>query len=217
MPTVDEDALVRALLTTEGRTFAQEAGIRLADTPGPLYQLLVLATLASARISAGVAVTAARELFAAGYRSPRAMRGATWQDLVDALDRGRYARYDGRTATMLADGADLLISRWHGDLRLLREDAGGAPRRIAGLQMHFPGIGPAGADIFLREVQDVWPSVAPYADARVADGARKTGLPAEPAALAELAGAGNLARITSALVRVSRSERVAARVLAAAR
>ncbi|MHB1434159.1 MAG: endonuclease [Streptosporangiaceae bacterium] len=215
MPTEKEDVLVRALLTTEGRTFAQAAGIRLADTPGPLYQLLVLATLASARISADVAVTAARELFAAGCRSPRAMRRATWQDLVDALDRGRYARYDGRTATMLADGADLLLRRWHGDLRLLRDEAGGAPRRIVGLLMHFPGIGPVGADIFLREVQDIWPSVAPYADARVTDGARKAGLPTEPAALAALAGPGNLARIASALVRVSRSERVAARVLAA--
>jgi hypothetical protein len=65
---------------------------RLADQPSPLYQLPVLATLPSTRISAGVAVAAARELFAAGYRAPAAMApapmtGASWPDRVHALGR----------------------------------------------------------------------------------------------------------------------------------
>ena len=107
-----------ALLDRQGRTFAEEAGIALADKPGPLYQLLVLATLLSARISGSVAVAAARELFAAGHRSPRAMLEASWQDRVDALGRGHYRRYDERTATMLGDGAQLCLDRWRGDLRL---------------------------------------------------------------------------------------------------
>jgi hypothetical protein len=111
------DALVAELLQRFGRTYAQEAGIHLADQPAPLYQLLVLATLISARISADIAVAAARELFAAGCRTPRAMTEASWQDRVDALGRGHYKRYDERTATMLGDGAELLTERWHGDLR----------------------------------------------------------------------------------------------------
>ena len=40
------DAPKDALLKRYGRTYADEAGIRLADKPAPLYQLLVLATLA---------------------------------------------------------------------------------------------------------------------------------------------------------------------------
>ena len=67
------DATVKILLDRYGRTYADEAGIRLADRPAPLCQLLVLATLLSARITAGVAVAAARELFRAGYRTPAAM------------------------------------------------------------------------------------------------------------------------------------------------
>ena len=39
------DALKGALLERYGRTYAEEAGIRLADKPAPLYQLLVLAAL----------------------------------------------------------------------------------------------------------------------------------------------------------------------------
>ena len=59
----DHDRILDGLLDRCGQTYAAEAGIRLADTPGPLYQLHVLTTLLSARISAGIAVAAARELF----------------------------------------------------------------------------------------------------------------------------------------------------------
>src|SRR5205085_9326766 len=119
------ELIVRELLDRHGRLYAEDAGIRLADRPGPLYQLLVLANLLSAPIAAETAVAAARELFAAGYRSPKAMSEASWQDRVDALGRGHYRRYDERTATILGDGADLLASKWHCDLRKLRDDAAG--------------------------------------------------------------------------------------------
>jgi hypothetical protein len=86
-----DNDVVRVLLERYGRSYATQAGIRLADRPAPLYQLLVLATLLSARISGDIAVRAASELFKAGYRTPRAMRAANWQDRVDAL--GRPFRY----------------------------------------------------------------------------------------------------------------------------
>lgn len=209
----DQATIVKTLLDRFGNSYAAEAGIRLADRPSPLYQLLVLATLLSARISGEIALAAARELFAAGYRTPQAMRAARWQDRVDALDRGHYQRYDERTATMLGDGAELLIQRWHGDLRRLRKEAGGDKRRLSGLLTEFPGIGPAGADIFLREVQQVWPEVSPYLDGRVLDSARKVGLPDDPAALARVADGGpELTRLAAALVRVSTGRRAAAQV-----
>ena len=210
------ELIVRELLERHGRLYAEDAGIRLADRPAPLYQLLVLATLLSAPIPAETAVAAARELFAAGYRSPRAMSEASWQDRVDALGRGRYRRYDERTATMLGDGADLLSSKWHGDLRKLRDEADGDARGIASRLTAFPGIGPTGASIFLREVQEVWPAVAPYADARVTSGAHRVRLPADRASLEGLLSAsGQPARLAAALVRVSLSQRAASEVTAA--
>ena len=210
------ELIVKALLDRCGRTYAEEAGIRLADRPGPLYQLLVLATLLSARISADIAVAAARELFAAGYRSPKAMSEASWQERVDALGRGHYRRYDERTATMLGDGADLLSSRWHGDLRRLRDEAGADTGRIVSLLTEFPGMGPTGASIFLREVQDAWPAVAPYVDGRVTSGAGRVGLPVSAAELARIvSSSGQPARVAAALVRVSMSQRAASEVTAA--
>jgi len=212
------DLIVRELLSRHGRLYAEDAGIRLADRPGPLYQLLVLATLLSAPIPADTAVAAARELFAAGYRSPKAMSEASWQDRVDALGRGHYRRYDERTATMLGDGADLLVGKWHGDLRKLRDESGGDVRGIASRLTEFPGIGPVGASIFLREVQDVWPAVAPYVDARVTSGAHRVRLPGDREALARLlTESGQPARLAAALVRVSLSQRAASEITASVR
>jgi endonuclease III len=212
------ESIVRELLARHGRLYAEDAGIRLADRPGPLYQLLVLATLLSAPITAETAVAAARELFAAGYRSPKAMSEASWQDRVDALGRGHYRRYDERTATMLGDGAELLAGKWHGDLRKLRDDAGGDAGGIASRLTEFPGVGPTGASIFLREVQEVWPAVAPYVDAKVTSGAHRVRLPADRESLAGLlAASGQPARLAAALVRVSLSQRAASEVTASVR
>lgn len=207
------DERVRTVLDRFGHTFAEETGIRLADRPAPLYQLLVLATLLSARISAGVAVAAARELFGAGYRTPQAMLEASWQDRVDALGRGHYRRYDERTATMLGDGARLCRERWRGDLRRLHAEADGDVDRLRALLTEFPGIGPIGADIFLREAQLVWSDIRPFIDRKVAAGAAKLGLPKSADGLARLVPSDDLARLASALVRVD-LDRTAAEKLA---
>ncbi|MFG3706648.1 hypothetical protein ACGF7U_18220 [Micromonospora sp. NPDC047670] len=202
----DDRRVARILLERRGSTYAEDAGIRLADRPGPLYQLLVLATLLSTRIRAGVAVATARELFAAGYRTPQAMEAASWQDRVDALGRGHYRRYDERTSTMLGNGARLCLDRWRGDLRRLRREAGGEPAALRRLLTEFPGIGPTGADIFLREVQVVWADLRPYADRRALSGAERLGLPGSPDRLAGLVRPGDFGRLASALVRVALGE-----------
>ncbi|MEE1769667.1 endonuclease [Streptomyces sp. JV185] len=178
---------VAVLLARHGTTYAAEAGIRLRNTPQPLYQLLVLSDLLSARIRASVAVSAARALFGHGMRSPRRMAAATWQQRVDALGEGGYRRYDERTATQLGDGARLLLDEYGGDLRRLRAEADGDLDTLRAGLRRTPGIGPAGADIFVREVQAVWSETAPYVDGKALQGAERLGLPASPTELATLA------------------------------
>ncbi|WDZ83182.1 hypothetical protein [Micromonospora cathayae] len=212
----DPHHIARTLLHRQRHTYADQAGIRLADRPAPLYQLLVLATLLSTRIRARVAVAATHELLTAGYTTPHRMEAASWQDRVDALGRGHYRRYDERTATMLGTGARLCLDRWHGDLRRLHADADGDPATLRRLLTAFPGIGPTGADIFLREVQTVWADVRPFADRRALAGARRLGLPTTAADLAALVGPTDLGRLTSALVRVALGEESAADITRAA-
>lgn len=66
----------------------------------------------------------------------------------------------------------------------------------------FNGIGDTGADIFLREVQDVWIWVRPYFDDRATAAAKQLGLPTDPKKLASVAPSSN-ALLAAALVRVA--------------
>lgn len=157
----------------------------------------------------------AREVSRAGLRTPRRMLDATWQQRVDALGRGGYRRYDERTATELGDGAQLVLDRWHGDLRRLlgeAREAGDVLTAVRAGVQELPGIGPTGADIFCREVQGVWPELAPFVDERVAAGARALGLPAGAPALAELVADDDLVALVSGCVRASLDDAVVADV-----
>ncbi len=194
---------VKVLLDTYGRSYAQELGLApLKNTPAPLFQLLCMSLLLSARIAAGNAMRAARALIESGLTTPRKMADATWQRRVDVLTRHGYKRYDERTSTMLGDTAQRLLDVYGGDLRRLREEAERDPAREKQLLIQFSGIGDVGADIFLREVQTVWREAYPYADARVQKSAARLGLARSPQALAKLVSRRDFARFAAALVRV---------------
>ncbi|MGI5430020.1 endonuclease [Streptomyces sp. CA-179760] len=204
-----QERVVRELVGAHGRTFADEAGILLKDTPQPLYRLLVLSHLLSARIRGSIALATARALHEAGLRDPRRMAAADWQERVDALGRGGYRRYDERTATQLGDAAELLNERWGGDLRRLRREADGTVSELRRLLREFPGMGPAGTDIFLREVQGVWPEAAPYLDGKALQGAERLKLPKDPERLAQLAGKTGPAVLAAALVQAAVDKEIA--------
>ncbi|WP_062993368.1 hypothetical protein [Nocardia anaemiae] len=207
--------VVNALLDRAGSGYAAEAGIKLADKPAPLFQLLMLAELLSTRISADIAVAAGKELMSSGYRTPKRVADADWQELVDALGRAHYKRYDESTASRLGAVASRVLDRYGGDLRKLADEAEHDPSRAAELLQQFKGIGPTGSDIFLREVQDVWTWARPHFDERALRGAERVRLPKDPDRLAELAPENHTADLAAALVRVSLDREIADEVLAA--
>ncbi|UKY48740.1 endonuclease [Streptomyces inhibens] len=216
-PRDGQRAIARTLLDRHGETYAAQSGIRVGNTPQPLYQLLVLSCLLSARIRASVAVASARALFDAGMRTPRRMADATWQQRVDALGAGGYRRYDERTSTQLGDGAALLLDTYGGDLRRMREAADGDLGALRGALQEVPGLGPAGSAIFLREVQGVWTEFAPFLDAKAVQGAERLGLPGESGKLARLVGTDEMAAFASGLVRAALDRTVVDDVLEASR
>ncbi|MCO6441552.1 MAG: hypothetical protein J5I81_10780 [Nitrococcus mobilis] len=172
------------------------------NTPSALFQLLNIALLLSARIRAANAMEAAVALRKAGLTTPRKMAEASWQDRVDIITRHGYKRYDERTATMLGDTAQLVLERYHGDLRQLRIQAHYQLAKERALLKGFKGIGNTGADIFLREVQLVWDEVYPYADEKVLRSAEKLGLPSDPQGLSALVAREDFARLAAGLIRV---------------
>jgi endonuclease III len=192
-----------AVLDRYGRTYAEEAGIRLADQPAPLFQLLVLAQVLSARINAGIAMAAAQGITAAGWTTAARMREAPRGQVIAVLGRAGYRRYDERTATQLRDMAALVLEKYGGDLRRLAVAADAEVELTAKLLREVDGIGPTGAAVFLREVQAVWPWVRPLLDQRALDGARRVGLPDVADRLADLVSGHDLARFAAGLVRIA--------------
>lgn len=160
-------------------TFAEDAGIQLADEPAPLFQLLVLCMLQAKPIRATVAVDAARGLFAAGLTTPEKLAAAPRSQLIRIFGAAGYARYDESSATRLRSMSQLLIDEHSADLRTLRDTA------PTSLQV-FDGVGPACATMFAREAQGVWPELAPVFDKKALQGAEKLGLPQDPEELAAL-------------------------------
>ena len=205
------EQLVRRLLDVAGTTYAAEARIKIGDKPMPLFQLLVLCMLASKPIDAAIAMRAARELFKAGLRTPKAVLAADRQTMIDAFGRAHYVRYDESSATRLTDMAELVRDDYAGDLRALADRSGHDPAAAKRMLKEFKGIGDTGADIYLREVQDVWTWVRPHFDDRATEAAKQLGLPAQPAKLGALAPQDN-ARLAAALVRVSLDDDVRRRV-----
>jgi len=203
--------ITRRLLSEAGTTYAEEAGIRLDDKPMPLFELLTLCMLASKPIDASIAMRAAREIFAAKLRTPDAVLEAKRQSMIDAFGRAGYARYDESSATRLVDIATMVRDDYAGDLRGLATRADHDVSRAKKLLKEFTGIGDTGADIFLREVQDVWTWIRPCFDARATRAAKDLGLPADAEELAELAGT-ECARLAAALVRVSLDEGLRAKI-----
>lgn len=198
------EKIVKTLLDRYGETYSQEIGIDIeSKTPSSLFQLLVASVLFSARISANIAVDAARGFIEAGWTSAEKLDESTWQERVNVLGERNYTRYDESTSEYLGYDAELALDRYDGDLRKLREAAGKDPGEMRKRLKEFKGIGDVGVDIFFREVQVAWDELYPFADDRTLDTAGELELPESAQELAELAGKQDYPRLVAALVRLN--------------
>jgi hypothetical protein len=205
------DPIVDRLLDAHGETFAEELGIDVAkNTPSPLFRLLCFALLASTRIGHEIALDAAKALSKAGWRSAKSMAEATWKERVVVLNRSGYARYDESTSRYLEATSKLLLDKYGGDLRKLREEAGGDAARMRELVKDCKGIGDVGCDIFFREAQLAWDELYPFADDRTLAIAAKLGLPDDAESLAKLTRSKRgFTRLVAALMRAKLTDDLA--------
>jgi hypothetical protein len=197
-----KDRVIEALLQHHGRTYAAELGIALErNTPSVLYRWLCAATLLSARIGANIAMHAARALAEQGWTTAQKLADASWEQRTRTLNQAGYARYDESTSRMLGDTARMLLDKYGGDLRRLRDVAKRDPARERTLLKECKGIGEVGADIFCREAQIAWDELFPFADRRALEAATRLGLEGHAEKLAGRVSRKDYPRLLAALVR----------------
>lgn len=70
----------------------------------------------------------------------------------------------------------MLICNKDGDLNVLLKQANNDREKARGLIKEVKGLGELAADLFFNSVQSVWPSMAPFIDARSAQTADEIGI-----------------------------------------
>lgn len=166
--------IVRALIAELGGRFSSEAGIDVDAGDDEIERWFLAATLFGTRISTATAMRTFAVFDRAGVRTIADAGRTSWNDLVQLLDDGGYARYDFRTAHRLHDLAEVCerdhpdgigeLGRTHPDVQSL----------TAALDV-LPGWGPVTIGAFLRELRGVWPGADVPLDARVVGAAEHLG------------------------------------------
>ncbi len=152
-----------------------ELGIDVDAGDSEIERWFVAATLFGTRISAGIAERTFHVLDDAGLRRIVQAGQMSWDELVDLLDRGGYARYDFRTATKLQALAATINGEYGGTVHAIAARAD-SPARLEAALDALPGWGAVTVGLFLRELRGVWPNADPPLADRALRAAEHVGL-----------------------------------------
>jgi endonuclease III len=205
----DRRRLARELLDRFGRGFAEACGFPVTNSPSRLFQVLLLSVLTGGRGDYRKAVALARTLRERGWDSAVRMARSRHDQRIQVI-RAAGRRDADAVATTIGDLAQAVVDRYGGDLRRLRREAGRDPSRERRLLTELPGVSDRVVDLFIRDVQVLWPELGPFADRRALAAARRLGLARSTAELAEVAGGGEserLAWLAGVLARVDLEDR----------
>ena len=173
-------SMVRALLDRHPRGYvAEETDFTVTQTAAGLFRLLCLSILAEDSAPSGAAVEAVRALFRRRWDSAPEMAKTDDRERAQVIAEAGYDRAE-EAARRLGEATRFVIERYDGDLRKLREAAGGNPERLRSLLREIPGMDDAGLAVFLREAQMFWPEAGPFLDDHAVKAAKRLGLPADP-------------------------------------
>jgi len=153
--------IISVLLNRLAGRFAAELGIDLKAGPEERQKWFLAAILYGARISGQLAARTYGVFAARGVYTPEAVLAQGWDNLVALLDEGGYARYDFKTATKLLKVMAAIQEGYQGSLEKLHEAALNYEDLEGRIRSLAPGIGPATANIFLRELRGIWPKATP--------------------------------------------------------
>ena len=121
-----------------------------------LFKWFLASILFGARISETIAKNTYKTFENYKLLKPKKILKAGWDFLVNPIMReGGYVRYDGKTSTQILRNCKTLLKKYGGSLKTLHEEAKNSDD-LENKLIHFYGVGPITANIFLRELRPFW-------------------------------------------------------------
>ncbi|KAJ6102451.1 hypothetical protein N7486_004878 [Penicillium sp. IBT 16267x] len=148
----------------------------LDASPDTVLAMVLDVIVKSRPISHNLAQKTINHLLDEGYHHIDILATTTWEERTNALREGGYNRYREQCATYLGSLADLVANKYDGDLNNLFQTAHGDREEVRTLMKEVKGVGDLGVELFLDNVQSVWPSIAPFLDARSLQTAEEIGI-----------------------------------------
>ena len=149
------------LLASHGQLFSERLGIELGGLrSGELFKWFLASLLLGAPITESVAFRTYEAFARHRLLTPRDIAGAAFEELLEIMAEGHYARYDGITSRKVQEASRKLLAEYGGDLHRLHWAAANADDLLARL-MEFWGVGPTTGGIFLRELRGLWAKADP--------------------------------------------------------
>jgi endonuclease III len=155
------------------QSYSKELDLNLS-LPEDRFKWFLASILFAKRISAETAKQTYLCFEQEELTSPDAILQTGWNQIVEVLDEGGYARYDFSTATNLLGIAKRLKEKY-GDLENLHRTAS-SPDELEKRLMEFKGVGPVGVNIFLRDLRGIWEKAKSKPSAIAVAMAQKIGL-----------------------------------------
>ena len=166
---------IKQLIETWGGRFSSDLGIDVGSgRSDEIFKWFLASILFGTRIRQDVAQETYRQFDKSRVLTPDEILNTGWDGLVAILDAGGYVRYNFKTATKLLDIAEMLTTRYGGDLNRLHREAKDASDLEVKLN-EFKGVGPVTVNIFLRELRGIWEKADPLPGDIVIEAARDLG------------------------------------------
>lgn len=149
---------IRIILEKFGRKYSSVLGIDLSKgSPEGIFKWFLVSIFFGAPLSETIALKTYYEFEKEGLLSAKKIVKASWNKLVEILDRGSFTRLDFKTATKLQDICNELKKKYgrhppHHPLTNLFKKAKNRKDLERKLQ-EFKGIGPTTTRIFLRDLK----------------------------------------------------------------
>jgi hypothetical protein len=168
----------------------------LDASPDTVLAMVLDVIVKSRPISHNLAEKTINHLLEEGYHHIDVLATTTWEERTKVLREGGYNRYREQCATYLGSLSDIVANkygRWRlylgpglygilkygildGDLNNLLHAAHGDREKVRTLMKEFKGVGDLGVELFLNNVQSIWPSIAPFLDSRSLQTAEEVGI-----------------------------------------